>query len=753
MVEIDPVCHMEVDAASAENSWTFRGKKYYFCREGCKRKFQRTPLTFLAPEYDPARFDFDMMGEESSAKYTCPMDPEIVQDGPGVCPKCGMALEPMTPNVESSDDGGELADMSRRFWVSAVFTVPLLVVSMGSMMHMHLPLPSGQTSNYIQLGLALPVVLWCAAPIFHRCLASLKNRSLNMFTLIGIGTLVAFVSSVYTTVIGGEHVYFETASVIIALVLLGQVLELRSRAQAGSAIRELLSLTPPTARQVLDDGSEVDIPISEVGFGDHLRVRPGDKIPVDGTVYDGAGSVDESMLTGEPIAVAKTVGANIAAGTINTEGSFVMEATRIGDDTMLAQIVRMVAQAQRSQAPIQRVADTVAGYFVPAVLAIALLTFIAWLVLGPKPSLPFALTNAIAVLIIACPCALGLATPMSIIVATGRGAKAGILIKNAETLETAEKIEVVALDKTGTLTEGKPAIERIEPASAEFSSEEILRIAASLEAHSTHPIAKAILENAQSASVSITPADDFELLIGKGVKGKLDHIEVAAGTFNFMQELGIELPSADTISGTIVYVASAQKLVGTIHLIDPLQPTAKAAVNALRNKGLDIIILTGDNPGSAAKIASELGLSSENVYPNLLPADKSNIIESIKSTGKKVAMVGDGINDAIALAKSDLSIAMSTGTDIAMQTADITLMHSDLQTVVRALNLSRATMRNIKQNLFFAFIYNIIGITLATGILYPLAHILANPMIAAAAMSLSSVCVITNALRLRTVVL
>jgi Cu+-exporting ATPase len=752
---------MQVDPTTARYKTEHAGEVYYFCREGCKVNFEANPEIYLAHAAPVAIPNVVSPG----TKFTCPMHPEVVNDGPGICPLCGMALEPLTPSMESLDDSKELKEMSWRFYLSALFSLPVLFVAMAGMFGGSIPLQP-RTINWVQLVFASPVVLFCAAPIFQRAWLSLKNRSLNMFTLIGIGTGIAYLFSVFATVMpralppsmlthGAAPVYFETAAAIVVLVLLGQVLELKARSQAGSAIRELLSLAPATARKLMPDLTEVDIPIGDVRKGDLLRVRTGDKVPVDGVVSDGSGSVDESMLTGEAYPVLKELGDSVTGGTINTDGSLVMRVERVGQETLLARIVQMVSEAQRSQAPIQRLADRVSGYFVPAVLLIALCTFAGWMVLGPEPRMLYATVNAIAVLIIACPCALGLATPMSITVAAGRGAKAGILIKNASVLEVAETVQVVALDKTGTLTQGKPQVTSITAVEG-ATEEEVLEAAASLELHSNHPLARAITAYAAKRGITPAAAGDFKNVTGRGLHGRLHDAQIAAGSEKFMHDMSVELRAADIAlteiraeGSSTVFVARAHKLLGVIGISDPIKKDALPMLESLRAMGIETLMLTGDNAHNATTIGAALGFNEKDIYAETLPDEKANVVDALKHAGKKVAMAGDGINDAVALAKADVGIAMGHGSDVAVETAGITLVKGDLAGVLRALKLSRATMSNIRQNLMFAFIYNAAGILVATGMFYPWTGWLLNPMIASAAMSLSSVCVIGNALRLR----
>jgi Cu+-exporting ATPase len=735
MPAIDPVCLMEVDETKAEHSVEYKGKRYYFCRAGCKQYFRSEPEKYLTADYDPAKATFDM--ESRDAQFTCPMHPEIVQDHPGACPKCGMALEILVPSAGLAEDTSELKDMTTRLNIAAVFAIPTAVL--GMMAH----------NDLLEFALASPVVLWAGLPIFQRALDSVKHRSLNMFTLIGAGTAISYFFSVFACFSPGHfQTYFETAAVIMTLVLFGQVLELRARSRAGSALRDLLSLAPNRARRVADDGQETDIPADDIVVGDHLRVRPGEKVPTDGTLIEGTGNVDESLMTGEAFPVPKNPGDPVAGGTLNTDGSFVIRAERVGQQTMLSQIVRMVAEAQRSQAPIQRLADRASAYFVPSVLAVALLTFAAWYIYGPAPSVVPATINAISVLIIACPCALGLATPMSIIVATGRGAKAGILIKNATVLETIDKIEVVALDKTGTITRGTVVVLKVR-ANPGFTEEEVIQVAGALEIHSLHPIAKAVLDRANESGIVVTAADEFRTHIGRGLSGKLDGQEVSVGNWRFMNETGVDVNT--TTASPDVLVSRGGKLIGAFTITDPVKPEAAQALASMRALGLEPIMLTGDHEVHADRVGRELGFSDKQIFAETLPSEKANVIEAIRSAGKRVAMAGDGINDAVALAHADVGIAMGTGADIAIQSAGITLVKGDLKGILRAIRLGRATMSNIKQNLFFAFFYNTVGIAVATGILYPWTGWQLTPTVAAVAMSLSSFCVIANALRLRSV--
>jgi len=693
------------------------------------------------------------------------MHPEIVRDGPGSCPICGMALEPRVATGE--EENAELIEMQRRFWLSVVLTLPLLLVAMSEF----IPgdpvrtLVAPRSLTWISLALASPVVLWGGWPFFVRGWQSILNRSLNMFTLIGLGIAVAYVYSVIAALVpqifpasfrdamGNVPVYFEAAAVITTLVLLGQVLELKARSATSAAIKTLLGLAPKTARRIAEDGSEHDVPLDQVKQGDRLRVRPGEKIPVDGVVTEGASTVDESMVTGEPIPVEKKAGDRVVGATVNGTGSFVMKAERVGSETLLAQIVQMVAEAQRSRAPIQKLADVVSGYFVPAVILIAIVTFLLWTTFGPEPRMAFALINAVAVLIIACPCALGLATPMSIMVATGKGAQAGVLFKNAEAIEVLREINTLVVDKTGTLTEGKTKLITVMPVNG-VSEKDLLRLAASLERGSEHPLAAAIVAGAQEREVELTKTEVFESITGKGVKGRLDGRSVGLGNQAFLEELGIDSGSLAspaekfrTDGQTVVFVTLGGKVAGLLGVADPIKETTPEAIKQLHEHGIKIVMLTGDSKTTAQAVAN--ALSIDEVLAEVLPNEKTEIVKRFQSEGRKVAMAGDGINDAPALAQADVGIAMGSGTDVAMQSAGVTLVKGDLRGIVRAIRLSQATMRNIKQNLFFAFVYNSIGVPIAAGALYPFFGILLSPMIAAAAMSFSSVSVIGNALRLR----
>lgn len=701
-------------------------------------------------------------------EYVCPMHPEIVQDQPGDCPKCGMALEPRTVTLEE-EENPELKDMTRRFWIGAVLTIPLVIIAMGEFIPgvSFTGLGSPRAMGWLELTLATPVVLWGGWPFFVRGWQSLVNRSLNMFTLIGLGVGVAFIYSLIAILFptlfpasfrdahGEVAVYFEAAAVIVTLVLLGQVLELRARQQTGAAIKALLGLAPKTARRIRTDGGEEDVPLEQVHPGDRLRVRPGEKAPVDGVVLDGHGSVDESMVTGEPIPVEKNPGDKIIGATVNGTGSLIMEAQRVGADTLLSQIVQMVAQAQRSRAPIQKLADQVAGYFVPVVVATAVLTFIVWAIFGPPPAMAYALINAVAVLIIACPCALGLATPMSIMTATGKGATIGVLFKNAEAIEVLRQIDTLVVDKTGTLTEGKPKLVAVTPG-PDLDEATLLRYAATLERGSEHPLAAAIVKGAQERGIALGHAEQFASITGKGVTGEVDGRTVALGNRALLQELNIDPGTLDQAAEqqraegqTVMFVAVDGQAAGLLGVADPIKDTTPGAIQALHAEGLNIVMLTGDNETTARAVARKLGL--DQVIAGVLPDQKANKVKALQQEGRRVAMAGDGVNDAPALAQAQVGIAMGTGTDVAMESAGVTLVKGDLNGIVRARQLSRATLRNIRQNLFFAFIYNALGVPVAAGILYPAFGILLSPIIAAAAMSFSSVSVVFNALRLNRV--
>jgi Cu+-exporting ATPase len=757
----DPVCAMDVDPATAASRSDHKGQTYYFCSKSCKTKFDANPQRYLNPDQAPEPMDAPVPG----ATYTCPMHPEVQQDHPGSCPKCGMALEPLSPTIE--EENPELRDMTRRFWISLILTLPVFLLGMSDVFlpHAFMHGPWMRAMQWIQFIFSTPVVLWAGWPFFLRGWQSILHRSRNMFTLIALGTGVSYAFSIVAVLapeifpaslrgMGGQvPVYFEAASVITTLVLLGQVLELRARGQTGAAIRALLGLAPKTARRLRKDGQEEDVPLDQVHPGDRLRVRPGEKIPVDGTVTDGRSTVDESMITGEPIPVEKQTGDKLIAGTLNDTGSLLMRAQKVGSDTLLGQIVRLVADAQRTRAPIQRVADTVAGYFVPIVVISAILTFIIWAAFGPPPAFAHALVNAIAVLIIACPCALGLATPMSIMVGAGRGATAGVLVKNAEALETMEKVDTVIVDKTGTLTEGKPKLISVIP-TAGHNETEILKLAASLEAASEHPLAAAIIAGAKDRAIALIDADQFDSVTGKGVHGKIAGRSVALGTEKFLADLKIDSsPLHDQAhqlrqdGQTVIFIAIDNHLAGLLGVADPIKDSTIEAIRLLHTSGIRIIMLTGDNRTTAQAVAGKLGI--DEIEAEVLPDQKEKFVRSLQDQGRTVAMAGDGINDAAALARANVGIAMGTGADIAMQSAAITLIKGDLRGIAKARLLSQQVMRNIRQNLFWAFAYNAIGIPVAAGVLYPIFGLLLNPMLAAAAMSFSSVSVIANALRLR----
>lgn len=758
----DPVCGMKVDPATAPATVEFEGQTYYFCSKGCAKKFSANPQSYLKTQVPS---EIKTSETKDTTIYTCPMHPQIEQVGPGSCPICGMALEPKNITVAAEQENPELKDMTRRFWVSAVLTVPILGLAMTEMLPGQ-PLQHAlgmKLTVWIQMILATPVVLWGGLPFFRRGVDSVIHRSPNMFTLIAIGTASAFLYSIIATLTpdlfpesfrghGGQvPVYFEAAAVITTLVLLGQVLELRARSRTSTAIRELLNLAPKTGRIIRNNGIEEDIPVEHVHVDDILRVRPGERIPVDGEVINGSSFVDESMISGEPLPVEKKESDVVIAGTINGNGSLVMKATRVGSETMLAQIVRMVNEAQRTRAPIQRLADVVSSYFVPLVIVIAILTFAAWAWFGPQPRMVYALVNAVAVLIIACPCALGLATPMSIMVSMGRGAKEGILIRNAEAIETLEKIKTLVVDKTGTLTEGKPKVVYIMG-----DEQELLRFAAGLEKLSEHPLAAAIVKAAEERSLQIPSAKNFESFTGKGVRGSIQGKSISVGNEKLMKELEISMNGFDqkkeqlqSEAQTVIFVAIDGKVSGIIAIADPIKASTPEAIQTLQQSGIKIILVTGDNRATAEQVAAKLGIRE--VKAEVLPSEKLEMIKSLQKDGGKAAMAGDGINDAPALAQADVGIAMGSGTDIAMESADITLLKGDLRGIARASNLSRATMRNIRQNLLFAFLYNLLGVPIAAGIFYPFTGLLLSPMIASAAMTFSSVSVIANALRLRSV--
>ena len=758
-VATDPVCGMSVTVETAKHTAEHDGRSFYFCSAGCREKFLARPEVFLDPALRSAPKG---SGDDI---YTCPMHPEIEQVGPGTCPICGMALEPKGISL-TEGPSEEYLDFRRRFWIGAVLTVPLAIVAMGRHFAPDaFAIISASWLDWTELILATPVVLWCGLPFFERGLASVRTMNLNMFTLIALGTGVAYLYSVVATLAPGIFpdefrghegevgVYFEAAAVIITLVLLGQLLELRARERTGGAIRALMNLTPKTARLVSEEG-EREIPLDMVREGDLLRVRPGEGVPVDGTVTDGSSAVDESMISGEPIPVEKREGDPVVGSSLNQTGSFVMRAERVGSETMLNRIVQMVADAQRSQAPIQKLADRVAGIFVPIVIAVALVAFVVWSLFGPAPAMAFALVSAVSVLIIACPCALGLATPMSIMVGVGKGASQGILIKNAESLERFSAVDTLVVDKTGTLTEGRPTLTGIE--ALERSEEQLLRAVASLEAQSEHPLARAIVEGAAERGIAPAAATEFASTTGKGVAAMVDGYRVAVGNNAMMASEGADATSladdADARRGkgeTVMFVAIDGRLAGLVAVADRIKPTTPAAIRALHADGLRIVMLTGDNAITANAVAKELGI--DEVIAEVLPEDKHATVERLKAEGRVVAMAGDGVNDAPALAAADVGIAMGTGADVAVESAGVTLVRGDLGALVTARRLSRATVRNIRQNLFFAFVYNGVGVPIAAGVLYPITGLLLSPMLAALAMSLSSVSVIANALRLRTV--
>src|SRR6266508_4618214 len=810
----DPICGMNVEPERAAGSHVHNGQTYYFCSRHCLAEFKEDPERFLKSpaaghaahgeghSHAQAAPSKAKGNETEQGVYVCPMDPEVRESKPGACPKCGMALEPaapaaplvkteyvcpMHPEIVRAEPGAcpicgmaleprtvtleeeanpELVDMTRRFWVGVVLSLPIAFLAMSEMIPGQ-PLQrsfSPRLLNWLQLVLATPVVLWGGWPFFQRGWTSIVNRRLNMFTLIAIGVGTAYVYSLAATLFadafppsfrghGGEvAVYFDAAAVITTLVLLGQVLELRARSKTSKAIKALLGLAPKTARLLRDDGTETDVPLERVQVGDRLRVRPGEKIPVDGIVLEGTTSVDESMITGEPIPVEKTKGSRITGGTVNGTGSFVMRAERVGSDTLLAQIVRMVAEAQRSRAPIQKLADVVAGYFVPAVVLVAIITFIAWASFGPEPAMAYGLLNAVAVLIIACPCALGLATPMSIMVGTGRGATAGVLIKNAEALEVLEKVDTLVVDKTGTLTEGKPHLAALVAAPGDDENE-MLRHAASLERGSEHPLAAAIVAGAEEKGIQLADARDFRSITGKGVVGAVDGKQVALGNRRLLEELGVGASELAARSEelrregqTVMFVVVDRSVAGLIGVADPVKPSTPEAIRMLHDDGVKIVMLTGDNRTTAEAVAKKLGI--DEIQAEVLPEQKSEVVKRLQSEGHIVAMAGDGVNDAPALAQAHVGIAMGTGTDVAMESAGVTLVKGDLRGIVKACRLSRGTMRNIRQNLFFAFIYNVLGIPIAAGALYPFFGILLNPVIASVAMTFSSVSVISHALRL-----
>jgi len=799
---------MQVDAVTAASSAQYEGSIYYFCSEHCQHQFNADPTAYVGdanmqeqakaqlasgptcaidiettytcpmhpevrqqgpgscPKCGMALEPETLTAPTTHTEYVCPMHPEVVQDHPGSCPKCGMALEPRTVTAEVAENP-ELKDMTRRFWMSTVLALPVFVLAMlADLAPATLPSTlSMQTVQWIEFVLATPVVLWGGWPFFVRGWQSVRTWNLNMFTLIGLGVAVAWLYSMVALLFpaifppimrhadGTVPVYFEAAAVITALVLLGQVLELRARSRTNAAIKLLLGLAPKTARRVNADGSENDVPLDQVKPGDLLRVRPGEKVPVDGVVLEGRSHVDEAMVTGEPIPVEKAAGAKLIGATVNGTGSLLMQAERVGAETLLAQIVNMVAEAQRSRAPIQKLADVVSGYFVPTVVIAALITFVIWFVWGPQPVLAHAVVNAVAVLIIACPCALGLATPISIMVGTGRGATAGVLIKNAEALEVMEKIDTLVVDKTGTLTEGKPKLVTLEPHSG-FTESVALQYAASLERYSEHPLGQAIVTEANARKIELLASTEFESVTGKGVTGRIQHQRIALGNAKLLESLHIDAGTAQARADvlraegqTVMFLAIDNQLAGLIGVADPIKETTRQAIADLHGEGVDVVMLTGDNQKTAQAVASKLQI--DQVQAEVLPDQKAAIVKQLQRQGRIVAMAGDGINDAPALAQAHVGIAMGTGTDVAMESAGVTLVKGDLRGIVRARRLSRGTMRNIRQNLFFAFIYNSLGVPIAAGVLYPFFGLLLSPIIAAAAMSFSSVSVISNALRLR----
>ena len=761
---IDPVCGMTVSIETAAASLEHEGRKYYFCRQQCLDRFRENPQQFI---HGSSKSVVSTQGAVSPGQfeYTCPMHPEIIRNTPGSCPICGMALEPKTISAKE-DANPELEDMARRFWVGVVLTVPLLLIAMSDLIPGR-PLQrilSMETAGWIEMALSTPVVLWGGAPFFARAWQSLVTRNLNMFTLIGLGVGVAYAYSVVAKLFpqifppsfredGVVPLYFEAAAAITTLVLLGQVLELKARGRTGAAIKALLRLAPKTARRLNPDGSDADVALDQVHVGDHLRVRPGEKVPTDGVLIEGQSSVDESMVTGEPIPVEKNPEDRVIGGTVNGNGSFVMRAERVGSETMLAQIVQMVAEAQRTRAPIQKLADRVSSYFVPIVIGVAAITFVVWALFGPQPRLAHGLVNSVAVLIIACPCALGLATPMSIMVAMGKGAGAGLLFRNAEAIELTHKANTLVVDKTGTLTEGRPELVLIQTTDG-FEKSETLRLAASLERGSEHPLANAIVSGAETLGLPLVKVEAFHAIPGKGVRGMIEGRSVALGNLTLLAELNIDAAElkqrAEDLRAngqTTVFVTLDDRVAGIIAVADPIKATTPEAIRLLHDDGVRIVMVTGDSRTSAEAVAAQLNL--DGVVAEVLPDQKVEVVERFQSEGQMVAMAGDGVNDAPALARADVGIAMGTGTDVAITVADVTLVKGDLRGIVRARRLSHATMRNIKQNLFWAFIYNVIGVPIAAGILYPCFGLLLSPVIAAAAMSFSSVSVIGNALRLR----
>jgi Cu+-exporting ATPase len=756
MTHTDPVCGMTIEEEDAVGSHEHAGVTYYFCNPSCLERFKADPQEFLSTDGRAAA------PAPAGASFTCPMHPDIVSDEPGACPICGMALEPRVASL-LDEPNPELVDMTRRSWTAAILAAPVFAIAMADMMGAGLSVNHGATINWIELALATPVVFWAGWPFFERAWASIVNRSPNMFTLIGLGVGSAYGYSALGTIAPGVfpdgfrmhgvvQTYFDTAVVITVLVLLGQVLELRARRQTGAAIRQLLRLAPSTAR-IVGDGEERDAPLDEVKVGDVCRIRPGEQVPVDGVVVDGGSAIDESMVTGEPIPSEKTPGSRVTGGTINTTGSLLVRAERVGRDTLIAQIVRMVGDAQRSRAPIQRLADRLAAYFVPAVVLVAAAAFVAWSAWGPPPRLALALLSAVSVLIIACPCALGLATPMAIMVGTGRGATAGVLVKNAEALERLERVDTIVVDKTGTLTEGKPAIASIVVLGG-HTEDDALRLAAALEQSSEHPLAAAILGAARARRLELPRAEDFQAEAGLGIRATVNGVRVVLGNAAMMRDARVRM---DTVADradrmreqgqTVMYLATDGSLAALFSVADPIKSSTLEAIEALHREGLRIVMVTGDNRTTADAVARRLGI--DEVRADVLPAGKRTAVQELQRAGRVAAMCGDGINDAPALAEAAVGIAMGTGTDVAIESAGITLIQGDLRGIVRARRLSRATMRNIRQNLFLAFVYNAIGVPVAAGVLYPLTGTLVSPMWASAAMTLSSVSVIANALRLR----
>ena len=767
----DPVCGMTVDPETSRFSFDYRGTTYHFCCSGCHAGFQQDPDAFLRAAGDAATgvgvMQMHGLALPAGTVYVCPMCPDVRETEPGPCPSCGMALQPLTVTPDEGPNL-ELIDMTRRFWIAAALGFPVFALAMTEMVAGAGGLPISRTvSNWLQLVCAAPVVVWAGRPFFERAWTSVVNRSPNMFTLIALGVGAAFIYSAVATIVpgafpdgfrmnGGVEPYFDTAVVIVVLVLLGQVLELRARHRTGGALRALLDLAPPVAHRVTADGEE-EVPLADVQAGDVLRVRPGDRIPVDGVVTDGRSAVDESMISGEPIPIEKEVGSPVVGATVNGTGSLLMRAERVGSDTLLARIVQMVSDAQRSRAPIQRVADRVAGVFVPAVVTVAVIAFMTWSLVGPEPRLALALLSAVAVLIIACPCALGLATPMAIMVGTGRGATGGVLIRDAEALETLEQVDTLIVDKTGTLTEGQP---RVETVAGPLEEGELLRLAAGLERTSEHPLAAAIVKAAEQRGAVAPVAADFEYRPGQGVVGSVDGRQVAIGTAAFLAERGVDVAGladeAERARGqgeTVVHVAVDGRMAGIVGVVDPVRDSAAEAVRTLRAEGIRVVMATGDNRVTAGAVAARVGIAPEDVHADALPADKQRIVTEETAAGRIVAMAGDGINDAPALAEAAVGIAMGTGTDVAMESAGVTLVRGDLRGIVRARRLSRATMRNIRQNLFLAFVYNGVGVPVAAGLLYPVLGLLISPIWASAAMTMSSLSVIGNALRLRRVAL